>query len=429
MCSLGTALEAKRVYPMIAFHSPRARILLGVYSVSVFTVGVAGCRRHDVANDSSQAKPLAVVAVATRSPLQNKLNVAGEFLPMQQVELHAKVAGYIKKINVDIGDKVRTGEVLATLDVPELTAQVEGADAGVRQTEEEIARAKSEIERAQANYEALHSAAQRLQQASNARPGLIAEQELDDALGKDRVAAAQVDSAKSALSATEQQLGVSRADRQHYSAMADYSRIVAPFNGIVTWRYADTGSLIQAGTSNVGSEPVVKIAEVDVLRLRLPVPEALASFVRLGDTASIHVQALEETFPGKVTRNTGSLDPSTRTMQVEIDVVNRDGKLSPGMYAEVALSVQRSGDALAVPIQAVDQTGGPPFVMLVNRANTVEKRAVRVGIAGANRIEILSGLNEGDKVIIANLATFQAGEAVVPKQSSISGEMNSGEVQ
>jgi RND family efflux transporter MFP subunit len=427
MCPFGTAFQAKRVFPMIAFHSPRTLVLLSLCSASIFTAGVAGCRHHDDAKESPQAKPLAVVAVAAHSPLQNTLNVAGEFLPMQEVELHAKVAGYIKKINVDIGDKVRTGEVLATLDIPELTAQVEGADAGVRQTQEEITRAKSEIQRAEANSEALHSAAQRLQQASNARPGLIAQQELDDALAKDRAAAAQVDSAKSALSATEQQLGVSRADRQHYSAMADYSRIVAPFNGIVTWRYADTGSLIQAGTSNVGSAPVVKVAEVDVLRLRLPVPEALASFVKLGDTASIHVQALGETFNGKVTRNTGSLDPATRTMQVEIDVPNREGKLSPGMYAEVSLNVQRSGDALAVPIQAVDQNGSQPFVMLVNDAGTVEKRPVQVGIAGADRVEILSGLKEGDKVIIANLATFQAGEAVAPKLSAMSNEKNAGE--
>ncbi len=203
---------------MIAFHSPRTQVLLSLCSFSILTASLAGCHHHDDTDESSQTKPLAVVAMAARSPLQNTLNVAGEFLPMQEVELHAKVAGYIKKINVDIGDKVHAGEVLATLDIPELTAQVEGADAGVRQTQEEITRAKSEIQRAQANYEALHSASQRLQQASNARPGLIAQQELDDALAKDRAAAAQVDSAKSVLSATEQQLGVSRADRYITSA-------------------------------------------------------------------------------------------------------------------------------------------------------------------------------------------------------------------
>jgi len=367
--------------------------------------------------------------MASRAPLSNTLHVAGEFLPLQEVELHAKVAGYIRHISVDIGDKVRAGQVLATLDVPELTAQVQGADAGVRQTQEQITRAHSEVLRAQADYDAVHSAAQRLQQVAAQRPGLIAQQELDDALAKDRAAAAQVDSAKSAEMATQQQLGVSRADRQHYSAMADYSRITAPFSGIVTWRYADTGSLIQAGTSNAGSAPVVKIAQVDTLRLRLPVPESLASFVRVGDSASVHVQALGETFTGKITRSTGALDPSTRTMQVEIDVPNRDGKLSPGMYADVSLNIQRAGNALVVPIQAVDQSSGEPFVMLVDSANRVQKRAVQVGVSTADKIEILSGLNEGDKVIVANLTTFQTGEHVTPKLSAIGEAKSNGEGQ
>lgn len=408
-------------------RTPVLRILL--LSLPIFAFAAEGCRKSSEAeSQSAEALPIAPVATVTRAPLSNSLSVAGQFLPLQEVELHAKVAGYIRHINVDIGDRVRTGQVLATLDIPEVTAQVEGADAGVRQTQEQITRAKSEILRAQASYDALHSAAQRLQQASDQRPGLIAQQELDDALAKDRAGAAQVDSAKSALSATQQQLGVSRADRQHYSALADYSRITAPFSGIVTWRYADTGSLIQAGTSNSASMPVVKLAEVDTLRLRLPVPESLAGFVRVGTTASIHVQALGETLTGKISRSTGALDPSTRTMQVEIDVPNSEGKLSPGMYADVTMNVQRAGDALAVPVQAVDQSGSEPFVVLVNSENKVEKRVIRIGVSTANRVEVLSGLKDGDHVIVANLATFQPGESVQQKQSTM-GNLKSGEDQ
>lgn len=369
--------------------------------------------------ESAQSAPIAPIAVATRTPLTNTLNVAGEFVPFQEVELHAKVAGYIKHINVDIGDRVKTGQVLATLDIPELTAQVQGADAGVRQTQEQIIRAKSEVMRAQANYAAFHSAAQRLQQASEARPGLIAEQELDDAQAKDRVAAAQVDSAKSALSAMQQQLGVSRADQQHYTSLADYSRITAPFNGVVTWRYADTGSLIQAGTSNTNAMPVVKLAQVNVLRLRIPVPESLAGFVHDGDFATIRVQATGKTFTGTVTRNTASLDTATRTMQVEIDVPNKDGKLTPGMYADVSLDVRRAGNALAVPVQAVDQSGTHPFVLVVNKDNRIEKRPVTIGISTPNRVGILTGLNVGDQVVAANLGTFQPGELVIPHHSLV----------
>jgi RND family efflux transporter MFP subunit len=385
----------------------------GVVPLSLCVLSI-GCHSGGQRADSPQT-PIAPVAVASRGELANTLQVAGEFLPYQEVELHAKVAGYIRRINVDIGDHVRTGEVLATLDIPELRAQVQGASAGVRQTQEQITRAKSEVLRAQADYEDLHAEAQRLQQASQAQPGLIAEQELDDALAKDRSAAAQVDAAKSALSATEQQLGVSKADEQQYTSLADYSRITAPFKGVVTWRYADTGALIQAGTSNASSMPVVKLAEVDVLRLRLPVPESLAPFVHVGDTAQIDVQAIHKTFSGTVTRDTASLDPSTRTMQVEIDVPNPKDELDPGMYAQVTLNIRRAGDVLMVPIEAVDQSGAQPFVLLVDRSNHVEKRAVQTGISTANRVEILSGLQSGDRVIAANLSSFQSGELVQPK--------------
>jgi len=363
----------------------------------------------------------ASVVPASRTPLANTLIVAGEFLPYQEVELHAKVAGYIRHINVDIGDKVKQGQVLATLDVPELLAQVQGAQAGVRQTQAQIVRSTSDVARANANYAALHAAAKRLQQASDARPGLIAQQELDDAQARDQAGAAQVDSAKSALSAMQQELGISQAQQQQVSTMADYSRITAPFGGVITWRYADTGALIQAGTSNAGSAPVVKIADMSMLRLRLPVPESLAGLVHTGDTAAIYVEALNITFVGKIARSTDALDPATRTMQVEVDVPNAKGQLTPGMYAEVSVNIKRSGDALVVPVNAVDHSGATPVISVVNAQNKVERRNVSLGIATANQAEILSGLREGELVIVANQSSYLPGELVTPKLSTVAG--------
>lgn len=386
----------------------------GILPLTCCLVLTIGCHDSDVQRNTASA-PVVPVAVVERGQLANKLQVAGEFLPYQEVELHAKVAGYIKRINVDIGDHVKAGQVLATLDVPELDAQVQGATAGVRQTREQITRAKNEVQQAQANYDALHAASERLQQAAKAQPGLIAQQELDDAMAKDQAAAAQVDAAKSAFSATQQQLGVSEADQLRYTSMAGYSRITAPFNGVVTWRYADTGALIQAGTSNSGSMPVVKLAEIDMLRLRLPVPESLTPFVHLGDTAQIQVQALNRTFSGTVKRDTAALDPSTRTMQVEIDIPNPKGQLEPGMYAQVTLDIERARDALVVPIQAVDQSGAQAAVMLVDGSNHVQRRTVQVGISTPNSIEILNGLQAGDKIIATNLSSYQAGELVRPR--------------
>ncbi|HKO17823.1 MAG TPA: efflux RND transporter periplasmic adaptor subunit, partial [Acidobacteriaceae bacterium] len=186
-------------------------------------------------------------------------------------------------------------------------------------------------------------------------------------------------------------------------------------SGVVTWRYADTGTLIQAGTSNAGSAPVVKLAQVDVLRLRLPVPESLAPYVRVGDPATIRVDAIGKTFDGKVTRSAGALDPATRSMQVEIDVPNKDGRLAPGMYAQVTLNVAHSGESLTAPVQAVDQTG-TPFVLVVDSGHKIEKRNVRIGVSTANRVELLSGVNEGDRIVAVNLSTYQPGELVTPKQ-------------
>jgi RND family efflux transporter MFP subunit len=371
---------------------------------------------------SVDAAPRAAVVKVRRTPLSNTLSIAGEFLPYQEVELHAKVAGYIRNINVDIGDRVHTGQVLAVLEIPELSAELQGAGAGVRHSQEEITRAQNEVSRAEAEHDALHAAASRLKQASAARPGLIAEQELDDAVAKDRSAEAQIEATKSALSAARQQLEVSQADQQHYAALSEYSRITAPFDGVVTWRYADTGSLIQAGTSNISSMPVVKLSQINMLRLRIPVPESLAGSVRDGEPVDIRVKATDEHISGKVIRSTDSLDRSTRTMQVEVDVPNRDYKLTPGMYADVSLRIQNDPNALTLPLQAINRGSDKTTVLFVNPENHVEEREIHTGIEGSNRIQVLSGLNEGDRVIVGNLGQYRSGQLVDPQLSTMADE-------
>jgi RND family efflux transporter MFP subunit len=376
---------------------------------------------------SADAPARAAVVQVKRAPLSNTLSIAGEFLPYQEVELHAKVAGYIQKINVDIGDRVRKGDILAVLEIPELEAQLQAARAGVRHSQEEITRAQNEVSRAEADHAAVHAAATRLKQASATRPGLIAEQELDDATAKDRSTEAQVDSAQSTLAAARQQLEVSQADQQHYAALSEYSRITAPFDGVITWRYADTGSLIQAGTSGASALPVVKLSQVKALRLRIPVPESLAANVRDGEPVDIRVKATNKHLTAKVIRSTAALDRSTRTMQVEVDVPNADYKLTPGMYADVSLRVQNAPDALTLPLQAINRTADKTTVFLVNAQNHVEERVIQTGIEGSDRIQVLSGLNEGDRVIVGNLGAYRAGEHVDPKPSSIADEGYNGE--
>ncbi len=153
----------------------------------------------------------------------------------------------------------------------------------------------------------------------------------------------------------------------------------------MTWRFSDTGALVQAGTSNTSGLPVVTVAQVDLLRLRIPVPESLAAKVRIGDSADVQVQATGEHFTGKVTRFTDALDPSTRTMQVEIDVPNPNYHLQPGMYADVTLLANSRPDALTVPIDAIQRTGNKTSVLVVDAQNRVQSREVEIGVESSNR--------------------------------------------
>jgi RND family efflux transporter MFP subunit len=401
-------------------------LVLGAVAVCLIVTGLIVKRAR--AGSPAEAKvenehvPYAAVAPVKRDTIATTLSIAGQFIPYQNVELHAKVAGYIKNISVDIGDHVHQGQVLAVLEIPELVAQVDEAKASVHHAEEEIQRAHSDVSRAEADNVALHANAERLVNTDKARPGLIAQQELDDATAKDRASQAQVDAANSALAAAKQELEVAKANEQHYSALGDYARITAPYDGVVTWRFSDTGSLVQAGTSNTSGLPVVTVAQVNVLRLRIPVPESIAAKVRIGDSADVHVQATGEHFTGEVKRFTDSLDTSTRTMQVEIDVPNANYHLQPGMYADVRLSANSRPNALTVPIEAIQRRdNNKTSVLVLDAQNQVQLRDVQVGVESSDAVEILGGLNEGEQVLVGNLGSYQPGEVVRPKPAALTG--------
>jgi RND family efflux transporter MFP subunit len=361
--------------------------------------------------------PSAAVVRVERGTLGSPLTLAGAFKPFQDVDVHAKVPGYIKKIYVDVGTHVKEGQTVAVLEVPEIAAELSGADAAVRRAKQEIQRAKGDVDRAKSAHEAAHTMYDRLNQASQQRAGLVAQQEVDDTHAKDLEAEAQVSSAQAAFSAAEQALEVAVANQRQYLALSDYSRITAPFAGVVTVRYADTGALISAGTaSSTQSTPVVRIAEISVLRLVLPIPESLAGGIRLGDPVKVHVQALNEDYVGKVSRFADALDPQTRTMETEIDFQNADEKLLPGMYVQAILAPPNTEMMLTVPLEAVEINGADGTVMAVNTQNVLEERKVRLGMEGSTRIQVLSGLNEGDRVLVGSRNEFRSGMKVNPKE-------------
>jgi multidrug efflux pump subunit AcrA (membrane-fusion protein) len=292
---------------------------------------------RDHPNITSADTPAAVARVK-RGRIEDTLTISGAFKPFQDVDIHAKVAGYIKTIYVDVGDHVKAAQTLAILEVPELQAQLAGTDAAVRRAREEIRRAQSDVERAKSTHVAAHDMYVRLSQAAAQKKGLVAEQEVDDVEAKDLGSGAQLSSAQAAYSAAEQALEVAEASQKQYEALSNYTRIVAPFAGVITIRYADTGTLVASGTSSsTQAIPVVRLAQVSKLRLVLQIPESIAAQIHLGDPVKVRVQALNRDFVGKVSRFADSLDMQIRTMETEIDFENSSGLLMPGMYTETEL--------------------------------------------------------------------------------------------
>jgi RND family efflux transporter MFP subunit len=258
---------------------------------------------------------------------------------------------------------------------------------------------------------------------SKREPGLVPQQEVDEVHSRDLVAEAQVSAAKSHITVCQQRIRVSQAEQAHVKTLFQYAVIAAPFTGVVTKRYANSGSLIQAGTASQSQAmPVVRLSENGLLRLALPVPESAVPLIHLGEPVDVKVSAMNRTFPGRVARFSDRVEQSTRTMKTEVDVPNPTLVLVPGMYAQVDLVTEQRRDVLAVPVEAVDGSGSAARVFTVQPSGTIQIVSVRLGIETAQQIEIRSGdLKEGDQVVVGSRAGLKDGNRVQPKVISLSG--------
>jgi RND family efflux transporter MFP subunit len=366
-------------------------------------------------SNAAPAAPIATVPVAIAGPasLENDLVLTAEFRPYQEVDVMAKVAGYVKQIGVDIGDHVRENAVLATLEVPEIQDDVAKAKAGVAGAEANIVTAQAAVQRAQAGSSIAALSFKRIQDVATRDPGLVPRQEVDVAQSREMEAAAELASANSALRAAQESKSEAESEYSRALAMMQYATIRAPFNGVVTKRYASTGSMIQAGiSSQTQAMPVVTLAQDNLLRLILPVPVSDVAEIRDGQPVDVNVVSLGRTLEGKVTRYADSVQMATRTMDTEVDVPNPDGSLVPGMYAEVHLHLAARPDVLSVPIDAVDGLGTSVQQAYVVRDGVVHLTTVKVGLETSTRVEILSGLQSGDKVIVGRHTGLSDGEKV-----------------
>jgi len=387
--------------------------------VGALLAGTTGCSRDKVgiAESTEQEKVVSVaVTKVVRTDLSQGLQIAAEFRPFQEIDVHAKVAGYVKHIDVDVGDRVKKGQTLAILEVPELQQELNQVAAAMRQSEQEVERSQHELKRAEADYTVAHLSYSRLESVSKTRPELIAQQEVDDAQGKDAAADAQVAAAKSGLAAARDHVQEAASNRARVQALFDYTRITAPFDGVITARYADTGAMLAAGTtSEQQALSLVKLSQNGVLRLEIPVPEANVASVHEGKKVSVEVQAVNKTFEGTVARFAEKVDSATRTMMTEVDVVNSNLQLVPGMYAYVSFPIVEKKNVLTVPVQAISREQNKAIAYCVNRENRIEVRPVTIGTETRDQIEILTGLSEGDQVVVGNISQLRDGQTVTRK--------------
>jgi len=374
----------------------------------------------------ASAPPTVAVTKIARGDIAQSLTIAAEFRPYQEIEVHAKVAGYVKSIPVDVGDRVKTGQLLAVLEIPELQDEIKQDAAAVNRAAEEVKRAQADLERAQSAHEVAHLSYQRLSGVIKARPNLVAQQDVDDATGKDRVTEAQVSTAQAAVAAAKEQLEVAKAGQSRTQTLFDYARITAPFSGVITHRYADTGAMIQAGTSSqTQAMPIVRLSQNDRLRLVIPVPESAVSRIHLGGDVSVAVQSLHKTVKGTVARFSDRLDTDTRTMHVEVDVQNPTLELVPGMYADATILLDAAKDAVVAPVQAIDRDEKGASVMVVTgdgrQPGKIETRNVTLGLEADDRIEVTKGLSAGELAVVGSRAQLKPGATVMPKIAAPAG--------
>ena len=337
--------------------------------------GSPACSRQPEVVNAAETTPVVPVVKAARANLTNDIKLTAEFEPYQEVDVMAKVSGYVSAIRVDIGDRVAEGALLATLEIPEMKNELAKADATIQAAEADVAAARDELQRAESARDIAHLSFTRISEVASQEKGLVPQQQLDEVQSRDLIAEAQVAGAKSQLGAAQQKSAVARAEEARVKTMFEYTNITAPFAGVVTKRYANKGSMIQAGTASQSQAmPLVRLAQDNVLRLVLPVPESAVSRIRAGSTLDVMVPSLHKTFPGRVARSADTLQMSTRTMDTQVDVVNPNFILVPGMYAEVNLRLDEHDNALAVPVDSVDGTGEAAHVFVVQDGETAQRR-------------------------------------------------------
>jgi RND family efflux transporter MFP subunit len=352
------------------------------------------------------------VAEVKRATSQTSLVLPASIEAVTEAPVLARASGYIVKRLADIGDRVAAGQVLAQIEAPELDQQILQAKAQVDQSASAIQQAQANLVQGQANLQLAEVTKDRWQKLFD--KGVVSRQENDTYRAQWAAQQANVDSLGKAVAAARSNLGASQANLARLNDMRSYQTVRAPFSGVITLRNVDTGVLVTEG-----STLLYRIAQTDRLRTYLNVPQAESGSVRPGQKATLVIPDLaNRKFPGVVTRTANALDPSSRTLLVEVQAPNSEGLLLPGMYARVDLSVPRKEPPLAIPGDTLVVHDNVTQVAVVSADGTVHFQRVQLGRDFGDRIEVLSGLEPGQLLAVNPSDAVREGVKVKPVRSA-----------
>jgi RND family efflux transporter MFP subunit len=388
-------------------------LLAVVILIGVFVIGYLPRHRRQLqliaeADTQKEALPEVSFVPVTRASVTGNLVLPGSIQAVTEAPVLARAEGFVIKRYVDIGDRVTAGQLLAEIEAPDLDQQVRQAQASLQQARADLERATASLEQGQANESLAKITAGRWE--SLTRQGIASKQDNDQYQAQYVAQVANVRALDRAVAVAKSSIDAASANVDRFTDLKSYLKVKAPFAGVITLRNVDVGALV-----NSGNTLLFRIAQTNPLRTYLNVPQSSASDVHVGQIAMLSTSDLpERKFPGSVARTANSLDPATRTLLVEIHVANPNGKLMPGMYAQVDLNLPRKDPPLLMPSDTLVVRPEGTMVAVLSPENVVHFQRITVGRDFGDRIEVLSGMIEGQKVIVNPNDSVQEGVKVRP---------------
>jgi len=392
-----------------------ALFLTVVILVAAFAIGLMPrlTRQKALLAASDQERdrlPLVDTVTVKRSSNSAQLVLPGNVDAMLEAPIYARADGYLRKLNVDIGDQVRAGQVLGEIESPELDQQLRQARASIDQSQAALKQAQAAVAQAKANLELAKVTLERWKKLVAA--GVVAQQDGDEKQATYDARQADLEAAIANVTAAQSNISANEANLQRLTELKAFDRVTAPFDGIITVRNTTTGTLISAGTSSPNRE-LLREAQIDLLRIFVSVPQTNAASMQVGMAADVTVQELpKRVFHGNIARTANALDESSRTLRTEVHVKNPDHTLLPGMYAQVAFSVARSNAPPLIPGDTLVIRSTGTQVAVVSPDCKVHFQKIEVGRDYGQQIEVLAGLTEGQTVIVNPSDEIREGVAV-----------------